>query len=223
MEDGPKFVWQSDGRPDASRLTIAEDVQLMLKSHPGRLEDAPTVPAAGALIELVLAGRLSSVAMTGFFSEPGGRLLTVIDSEPTGSSILDAALIGLAGKEKPWRAERAILAVYDPVMAAVYESLEARGLARADGRPGGRRTTISVLDPDRVEARRAVLSRARTLPDTVDDPRLGAVVDVLRSGGDRFRGETGLHPRLTRDWYSAEATPTIGAILDGEGFLNESS
>jgi hypothetical protein len=100
----------------------------------------------------------------GTFAEPGGRLLTVIDSEPTGSSILDAALSGLAGKKKPWRTERALLALYDPVMAAVYESLEARGLARADGKSGGRRTT----------------------------------------------------------WYSAEATPTIGAILDGEGFPNES-
>lgn len=223
MEEGPEFVWNSDGRQDASPLTIAEDVQLMLKLHPGRLEYAPTVPAAGALIELALAGRLSSVAKTGFFSEPGGRLLTVIDTEPTGNSILDVALESLAGREKPWRAQRAILAVYVPVMAAVCESLEGRGLARAAGMPGGRRSTISVLDPDRVEARRAVLSRARTLPDTVDDPRLGAVVDLLRSSGDRFRGETGLHPRLTRDWYSSEATPTIQAILDGEGFLNESS
>lgn len=67
-----------------------------------------------------------------------------------------------------------------------------------------------------------MLCRARTLPDTVDDPRLGVVIDVLRSSGNGLRGETGGHPRLTRDWYPAEATPPIKQILEGGGRLNDS-
>lgn len=203
-------------------MTIAEDVQLMLTGNRGMLRFEPTIPVAGALVELVLAGRLSSIAKTGLFPDPGGRLLTVVDTEPTGERILDAALAGLARRRKPWRVERAILAIRVEVMTALYESLEFRGLARASGEAGSYKGTIVILDAEQVETRRSVLALARTLPDTVKDARLGAVVDLLRSGGNLYRGETGLHPRLTRDWYPAEVTSTIEAILRGEGLLKES-
>ena len=68
-------------------FTIAEDVQLMLKERPGRLEYENILPAAGALIELTLLGRLTSIKTPGFFITPVDRLLTVVDGAPEGGKI----------------------------------------------------------------------------------------------------------------------------------------
>lgn len=203
-------------------FTVAEDVQLMLTRQPGRIEFDQVIPVAGALIELTLLGRLSSVEKKGFFVDPVGRLLVVIDPAPTGQQILDTALAAIVEHGKPWRVDRAIVAIRLAVVSAVHEALESRGLVRATGKPNDSRGYLEIVDSDGVETRRSVLRRARTLPDTVEDPRLGAVVDLLRSGGNLYRGETGLHERITRDWYPAEATFTIDAILRAEGYLKES-
>ena len=203
-------------------FTIAEDVQLMLKERPGRLEYDSILPAAGALIELTLLGRLTSTKKPGFFVTPVDRLLTVVDGAPTGQPILDVALDILAARDKPWRCDRALLAIYRPVTTAIDESLAARGLARAIGKPSKFTGYLEITDQTAFEARLSVLQRARTLPETVTDARLGAVVDVLRNGGNRFRGETGLHPHMTHDWYPAAATPTILGILKAEHMLTSS-
>jgi hypothetical protein len=200
-------------------FTIAEDIQLMLAEQPGRLEYQRLLPAAGTLIELALLGRLTSIKKPGFFVTPLDRLLTVIDGPPTGQPILDAALEVLSARKKPWRCDRALRAIYRQVTAATNESLQARGLARPVGEPSDHQGHLEIMDSAGVEARRSVLQRARTLPDTVTDARLGAVVDVLRNSGNRFRGETGLHERMTRDWYPADATPTVLGIVKAEHYL----
>ena len=172
-------------------LTVAEDVQPMLTQLPGRLEADRVIPVAGALIELVLLGRISSVEKKRFFVDPIGRLLTVVDPSPTGVPLRDIALGELAGGRATWRVDRALLAISDAVVAAVHESLESRGLTRSHAGPGRKAGYLEIVDGDRVTARRDVLARARMLPDTVSDPRLRAVVDLLRRGGNQFRGETG--------------------------------
>jgi hypothetical protein len=215
----PRFVKKRNG----VTFTIAEDIQLMLKEQPGRLEYERILTATGALIELTLLGRLTSAEKPGFFVSPLDRLLAVVDSAPTGQPILDAALDILAARDKPWRCDRALLAIYRPVTTAVDESLAARGLVRAVGKPSGFTSGfLEITDDAVIEARRSILQRARTLPDTVTDPRLGAVIDVLRNGGDRFRGETGPHRHMADDWYPAEAAPTILGILRAETYLEAS-
>ena len=200
-------------------FTIAEDVQLMLKEQPGRLEYQSILPATGALIELTLLGRLTSTTKPGFFNTPLDRLLTVVDSAPTGQPILDVALDILAARDKAWRCDRALLAIYRPITTAIDESLAARGLARAIGNPSKFTGYLEITDQAAFEARLSVLQRARTLPDTVTDARLGAVVDVMLNSGDRSRGWTGLHPDMPYDWYPAAAKPTILGILRGEHML----
>lgn len=207
---------------DATTSTIAEDVQLMLVHDPGRLDANTVVPVAGVLIELTLLGRISSVAKKGFFVDTMG-LITVADATPTGNPILDSALRAIVERGRPWQTHRAILATRIDVTVQLHAVLEARGLTRAVGEIERRGSYLEIVDLEAVEARRAVLKRARTLPDTVTDPRLGAVVDLLRSSGDLYRGETGpINDRITRDWYPSHTTATMGRILAAEGYLKES-
>jgi hypothetical protein len=51
--------------PSPDGLTIAETVQLMLGREPGRLVADQIVPVAGALIELAVLGRITSVEKKG--------------------------------------------------------------------------------------------------------------------------------------------------------------
>jgi len=200
---------QSTPALQATAPTIAEDVQLMLVQQPGRLEFDTVVPVAGVLIELTLLGRITSEAKKGFFADTMG-LITVADATPTGNPILDSALRAIVERGRPWQTHRAILGTRI-------------GLTRTVGTPERRGSHLEIVDPEAVEARRAVLKRARTLPDTVVDPRLGGVVDLLRSSGNLYRGETGpINSRITRDWYPPHATETMGRILAAEGYLAES-
>jgi len=201
-------------------FTIAEDVQLMLTERPGRLEHERTLTAAGVLIELTLLGLLDSAKKPGYFATPLDQLLTVTDSTPTGQPILDVAMSILTDRDKPWRCDRALLAISHPVTSAIDESLIVRGLARGIGDPSRSTGYLEIIDDAAVEARRSVLQRARTLPDTVTESRLGAVVDILRNSGNRFGGTTGLNPASTHDWYPTAATPTIVGILKAEHWLN---
>jgi hypothetical protein len=200
--------------------TIAEDVQLMLSRQPGGLDNDQVIPVGGALIELALLGRLSSVEKAGFFVDPIGRLLTVADPEPTGEAVLDAALGICVDHGRPWRIDRAIVAVRVPVLAAVHASLETRGLARATGRSGDARAYLQIVDGPAVEQCRSDLARARSLPHTVTDPHVGAVIDLLRNGGDAYRGETGPRQPRSEDWYPAESGETVDAILRGVNQLS---
>jgi len=200
-------------------MTIAEDVQLMLLLERGRLEVDQVIPVAGALIELALLGRLSSVEKKGFFVDPIGRLLTVADATPTGQPILDTALAGIAKRGRPWQIHRAILSVRLPVVAELYASLEARGFVRATATAKGSPSYLEIVDAVAVDQRRSELGRARTLPYTVSDPRLGAVVDLLRNGGNLYRGATGPEEPRTEDWYPANVSETVDAIVRAEHYL----
>ena len=200
-------------------MTIAEDVQLMLTQLPGRLEVDQVIPVAGALIELALLGRLSSAEKKGFFVDPIGRLLTVADPTPTGQPILDTALAAIVKHGKPWQIHRAIQSVRLPVLAELYASLEARGLVRAVTEVRGSRPYLEIVDAVAVEQRRSELGRARTLPHTVSDPRVGAVVDLLRNGGNLYRGATGPQQPRTEDWYPASVSETVDAIVRAENYL----
>ena len=200
-------------------MTIAEDVQLMLSQRAGQLDSNQVIPVAAALIELALLGRVSSIEKKGFFENPIGRLLTVADPAPTGQPILDAALEGVVKHAKPWRIDRAIVAVRQPVLTAVHEALEARGLVRATGKSTDARAYLEIVDATAVEQRRTELGRARTLPQTVTDPHIGAVVDLLRNGGNLYRGATGPQQERTEDWYPANVSETVDAIVRAEHYL----
>jgi len=200
-------------------ITIAEDVQLMLSQQAGRLDSNQVIPVAGALVELALLGRLSSVEKKGFFENPIGRLLTVADPTPTGQPILDAALDPVVKHGKPWRIDRAIVAVRGPVLTEVHAALEARGLVRATGKPTDARAFLEIVDAVAVDQRRSELARARTLPHTVTDPRVGAVVDLLRNGGNLYRGATGPQEKRTENWYPAPVSETVDAVLRAEHYL----
>jgi hypothetical protein len=200
-------------------MTIAEDVQLMLMQLPGRLEIDQVIPTTGSLVELALLGRLSSVEKKGFFVDPIGRLLTVADPTPIGQPILDAALAGIVKHGKPWQIHRAILSVRMAVLAELYASLEARGFVRAVGAAKDSGSYLDIVDTAAVDRRRTELGRARTLPHTVTDPRIGAVVDILRNSGNIYRGATGPQQPRTEEWYPAEVSETVDAILRAEHYL----
>jgi hypothetical protein len=207
----------------AAEALIAEDVQLMLVQERGRLEFDRVIPVAAVLLELVLLGRVSSQAKKGFFADPVGRLLIVVDPSPTGRKPLDIALAALVSRGKPWLPDRAMLALSATVVPAVHASLQASGLVRVEGSFDRSRGHLEIVDAVRVDARREILARARTLPATVRDPRLGAVVDLLRNSGNLYRGEAGILERLGGDWYPEGTVATITAILSAEGLIKESN
>jgi len=200
-------------------FTIAEDIQLMLKEQPDRLEYERTLTAAGVLIELTLLGRIVSTRKPGFFVTPLDRLLTVSDSTVTGQSILDVAMNILVDRDKPWRCDRALLAISRPVASAISDSLALRGLVRPIGNRSESTGYLEILDNAAVDERRSVLRRAQTLPDTVTEARLGAVIDVLRNSGNRFGGDSDLNLQEAHRWYPTDATPTIESVLKAEHWL----
>lgn len=213
------------GFPEVSSqsLTIAEDVQLMLQRTPGRLEVERTIPVAGALIELALLDRIVAQPKKGIFVDPvRSSRLAVVDPTPTGRAPLDAALRVMVEKGKPRYADRCIASAVDAVIPEVHAGLSSRGYIRAIGdlRSGG--GYLEIVDDDLVSARRDLLARARSLPETVNDPRVGAVVDLLRGGGNLYRGGFGQLDLIAGDWYPAEVRDTIAAILKAERLLCES-
>jgi hypothetical protein len=205
--------------PSPDGLTIAETVQLMLGREPGRLVADQIVPVAGALIELAVLGRITSVEKKGFFVDPIKRLLTVSDPSSTGNSILDAALTGIIAYGKPPQIDRAILSLSKPVLSEVHRALEQRGLVRVTGGPRLSSVNLEIADAERVEHHRTVMRRAQSLPGSVTDPRVGAVIDLLRNGGDLYRGYRGPTEDHDNHWYPGHARETVDAILRAEEFL----
>jgi hypothetical protein len=200
-------------------VTIAEAVVLMLTTtRKGELAFEWNMPAAAALIELVLAGRVGSVPNTSFFNEASPRKLVVLDTEPTGASVLDAAVRILESTPSPLRPAKAVAAVRREVTLAVYASLESRGMAHAVG-DFPSRGHLRIDDEEGYTLERARFAVIRSHPEKVTDARTGAFIDVLRNGAPSSTGEQGVHPRIRWEWYPQDARETIDAILMAENIL----
>ncbi|WP_104171061.1 GPP34 family phosphoprotein [Cryobacterium sp. M23] len=153
--------------------SIAEDIQLMLQQRPGQLEPDQIMPGAGALIELALEGRILTDPKDGFLTEPADNArLVVVDDSPTGSAMLDALAVVSARRRPPFTYK-----VLQPVTVAVvphlYVALVERGVVRETGGYPTGRDRLEIADESVFLERKSVLARARTLPATVSDPRIG--------------------------------------------------
>lgn len=200
-------------------LTLPEEVQLMLRLDESRLAFGWIELAAAALIDLALSGRVEMLPATGLFRGIGDRKVAVVDPSPTGSPALDSALAVLSGHGKPWIVSRCMIPVGREVSPAVHSELQLNGIARVVGKFPDLAGHLVVEDPDAQAQVKSRVDRARLAPQEVSDPRLGALVDVLRNSDDRFRGETGLQPTIRWEWYPKEVTETVNAILWAEGYL----
>ena len=202
--------------------SLAEDIQLMLQVQQGRLEPDRVMPGAAALIELALLGRIGTARGGGLLSTPADdSRLVVVDSAPTGSSLLDDALAVLVAKRKPAFSLKVLQSVNDAVVPHVFTELVRRGVVRDTGGYPSGADGLPIADEARLDERKSVLARARTLPSTVTDPRLGAIVDLLRSNG-RYRGDAGELDLIAGDWYPVGAKDAVASILRGVRRLCES-
>ena len=196
--------------------TVAEQVQVMLGFQKGRLERDGTMMAAAALIELVLAGRISSVPNRGFFNGPAPRKLVVADATATENDVLDAALLPAAGWGKPRLPHRALSDLGAAVSLEVQQVLERTGMVRAVKRYPQRGAYLAIVDQEAYRIERDRLAIIRSRPDLVDDARTGAFIDVLRNGATSFTGESGPRSHIEWEWYPPQSRETIESILQAE-------
>ena len=225
--DATKSRWRNrvtppeSPRPKGTRMTasetaapsIAEDLQLMLQRQPGLLEADQVLPGAAALIELTLLGRIRSDPTAGVLNSPADNArVGVVDATPTGSAQLDAALAVLVARGKPTWAEKLLPTVTRAIAPTLQAALVERGIVTPEAPQPGPAPQLQIADESIFQARKAVLNRARTLPATVSDPRLGAVVDVLRSH-PTYCGEQGQLAIIAGDWYPADCRDTVASVL----------
>jgi hypothetical protein len=207
---------------DTDRLSLPEEVQLVLQTVPGRLHFGWEQVAAAALVELALAERVGSVPNRGLFTGGKARLLTVVNAAPTGSPLLDLALELVVAHQKPWVAYKCVLAIGRELSLAVHAQLVRKGIVSVVGEFPSLSGYLQVEDEPRQQAVKDKLDRARALPDQVTDPRTGALADVLRNAGNLFDGGPGIGPRMLREWYPENVRDTVDAILQGEGLIARS-
>ena len=188
----------------------------MLRLNSGRVAFGWVELAAAALIELVLTGRVSVQPARGFFRGVDDRNLVVVDPTPTGHSVLDGALAVLVGHAKPWRAMHSLTPVGRQVSPAVHAELQRRGFARVVGSFPDLGGYLQITNEEAQGEVKDRLDRARRVPLDVTDPRLGALVDVLRNSNDGFRGEQGVQPVIRWEWYPQDARDAVYAILWAE-------
>lgn len=201
--------------------SIAEDIQLMLQQRSGQLEPDQVMPGGGALIELALLGRIATDPKAGFLTEPADNArLVVVDPSPTTSDMLDDALAVLAAR-RPSFSYKLLQPVTAAVVPHLYSALVRRGILRdTGGHPRGR-APLEIADEVVFLERKSLLARARSLPATVSDPRIGAVIDLLRNNST-YRGETGLLSIIAGDWYPPATKDVIASILRGVRYLRTS-
>ncbi|TFD06373.1 GPP34 family phosphoprotein [Cryobacterium sandaracinum] len=205
-----------------SMPSIAEDVQLMLQQRPGQLEPDQIMPGAGALIELALEGRIRTDPKAGFLTEPADNArLVVVDDSPTGSAMLDDALAAVSARRRPPFAYKVLQPVTVAVVPHLYVARVERGVVRETGGYPTGRDRLEIADESVFFERKSVLARARTLPATVSDPRIGAVIDLLRNNGT-YRGESGLLSIIAGDCYPPATRDVISSILRGVRHMSTS-
>ncbi|MCW4384912.1 GPP34 family phosphoprotein [Salinibacterium sp. SYSU T00001] len=179
--------------------------------------------AAAALAELVLLGRVGSVPETGFMSRKGKHKLVVLSADPVGAPALDGALVAMMSMgTKPRDAFGILPKVWKPVASAVQEALIERGVIRREGRFGGLRSSLWIVDG--AQQRDAIfrLNAAWLTPEAVSDIRDAVFVDLMRNADDRFnRGAQRPHgvenaPVIERDWYPPEICDALIEIFAAE-------
>ncbi|MBH0008851.1 GPP34 family phosphoprotein [Salinibacterium sp. SWN1162] len=199
-----------------AEMAVAEKVQLMLGTRKGRLEFEGTMTVSATLIELALLGRISSIPNRALFAGGSPRKILAVDSTPTGDAVLDAVLIPMSERGKPWVTHRCMFALAGNASRAVHARLESRGLVQTIGTYPSLSGYLEITDHVVFDELRAELGRVRSTPEQVSDPRTGAFIDVLRNGVDSHSGEQGLHPYLRWEWYPAGVRATVQAILQAE-------
>jgi hypothetical protein len=201
-------------------LTMGERAQLMVVQQAGRLEYNWSIPATAAAIELVLLGRIGTVPDRSFFNGVTPWKLVAADRTPTGNPVLDAAFTPLLERTKPIRSDRYLAKIGHPVAVAVKDELVRRGMVTSVGDFDHRGGYLAITDERAVAIAKHPANRARSMPDIVTEPRWGGIVDALRNSGERYKGESGLQPRIRWEWYPAEHRDAIEALLAGEHLNN---
>lgn len=208
--------------PDETSLSLPEEVQLVLQRRPGKLEFGWTQLAAAALTELALDGRIGSVPNRALFTGGKNRLLTVLSDAPLASPVLEVALRLVDERTKPWIPYKCVLEIGREVSLATHAELVRRRIVSVVGDAAKPKGYLQVEDEAWTRKVKAKLDRARAKPDEVDDPRTGALVDVVQNAGNFYIGDTGPQPRMMREWYPPEVRDTVDAILQGEALVSRS-
>src|SRR5690606_7131288 len=101
------------------------------------------------------------------------------------------------------------------------------GAAHLVGKLHSRSGSLIIDDQAQRTPVRARLDGAWKDPEAVTDPRVGALVDIMRNVGQPFSirdpNGQGLEPVLHREWYPPELQDTIEAILTASMVLTSGS
>ena len=177
-------------RPDASagprpfasfaEFTLAEAVLLASREDGLRLSLTPQLLSGAALVELILAGRLPSVA-EGRDAFPRVWVGVPGDPTPLGLPPLDVALTALARRGSSWEVGSAARDLGGPVAAATVGLLAARGLVHPLGE-GRAPLAVTIADDDRVGAVQEAIALLRAMPERARSPRSGALLALIAAG-----------------------------------------
>ena len=193
--------------------SIAEDVQLMMFRMPDWLVWSQGLIGAAALIELALLGRIVADPKATIIRLPADDArLVVVDAAPTGSAMLDVALSVLVARRRAASTPSVIMKVTTVIAPHLHAALVSRGIVRDNGGYARGRVQSEIADDEILAERILVLTRARAWPESVIDPRLSAVIDVLGSS-DRYSFDGGSGPLFSGDSYPPGTRDTIASIL----------
>ena len=210
---------------DETALSLAEQLFLLQRDERNPLYGAPALSAAGALVELALHGRIS--VKNPLRKPPMARKLVVVDATPTGVPEADR-ILELMHHSRLRDAYSLVPRMAMPVGAIVGDTLARRGIVRPlEPRPPflGLFPRVPLYGLVKPEVKRAVQladSATRVVLHTTTDVRLGAMVDLVRNGGDAVSGEagSGIQPLLKFGGYAPEVRGTVEAIVQAIKVIN---
>lgn len=196
--------WNLNRQPQ--ELSLPEEMQLALPGTEGRIPYGWMDIGAAAMIDLAIAGRLTSTPA--WLGQPSDSRLSLADESPTGNAPLDFLIAALQEHGRPWRALPCLRRLSRGISEATSASLAERGFVRPHGGIAGKGAYLEVRD---APARSAAEERMRASPA---DLRGEALMDIWRRSGISWIPEPGIFgPRISGD-YPAEARGTIVAVLD---------
>ncbi|QTE28088.1 GOLPH3/VPS74 family protein [Pengzhenrongella sicca] len=169
--------------------------------------------STAALIELALARRIA--ARPGSLGPRWGLKLHVVDPRATGDPVVDGALRTLLGRSRPRSATRNISSLAAATVDATVSALEARGIVQAVGRRGRRGAHLVVLDRDAQRRVTGQLNTALIRPETVSDPRVGALADIRRLSGLQSAQNDPSPDTFAGPWHPADVRETVDEIVHG--------
>jgi len=204
------------GLSDPAAMSLPEANQWVLREGGDLLQFAWVEAGAAALIDLALAGRITTLHNRGFFDQEDQRRVLVTDRTPLGVPELDRALELLSAQSRPRRIKKWIWQIGREVSDIVRAEMVDAGLAEEVGQKfPSSQGNLRVLDDSRQRMAVDMLNQADLAPTAVTDPRAGALVDLLRNGGPAFRSdrERPLTTNIVHEWYPPETRPTIDGVL----------